>query len=138
MEIVLALIIGLAVACVVFILGRVFVGSGRASDQIKHQPELSISASVVRPDAASDALKGIVDETETVRTAEPAPHHQDVAKAPRKARKPSAAGAQEGAAKTPGLRRRKANRPTTPAIEGGPPVTGPSLDAPAALDPRSP
>jgi hypothetical protein len=81
----------------------------------------------------------IVDETETVRTAEPVPHHRDVAKPPRKARKPSAAGTQEGAAKTPGLRRRKANKPTTPATEGGPPVpTGPSLDAPAALDPRSP
>jgi len=139
MEIVLALIIGLAVACVVFILGRAFVGSRRASDQMQHQPELSISASAVRPDAASDALMSIVDETETVRTAEPIPHHRDVAKAPKKARKPSAAGAQEGAAKTPGLRRRKANKPTMPATEGAPPVTnGPSLDVPAALEPRSP
>jgi hypothetical protein len=73
-----------------------------------------------------------------VRTAEPVPHHRDAAKPPKKARKPSAARAQEGAAKTHGLRRRKANRPTTPATEGGPPVTGPSLDASAALDPRSP
>jgi len=134
MEIVLALIIGLAVACVVFILGRAIVGSGSASD---HQPELSISASAGRPDAASDAVNSIVDETETVRAAEPVPDHRDVMKAPKKARKPSAARSQEDAAKTPRRRRRKTNKPTAPATEvGTPATTGPSLGVPAALGPR--
>jgi hypothetical protein len=132
MEIVLALIIGLAVGCVVFILGRAFVGSGRASDLMQHQPELSISASAGRPDTAGDAVKSIVDETETVRTAKPVPDRNVTTK---KARKPPAARAQEGAAKTP--RRRKTNKLTTSATEVGPPATaGPSLAAPAALDRR--
>ena len=136
MEIVLALMIGLAVACVVFILGRTFVGSGSAPDR-QHQPELSVSASAGRPDAASDAVKNILDETETVRTAEPIPDQRDVIKTPKKARKPSAAPSQGDAAKTSPRRRRKTNKPTAPATEvGTPAATGLSLGVPAALDPR--
>jgi hypothetical protein len=129
MEIVLALIIGLAAACVVFILGRA-VGSGSASD---HQPERLAG----RPNAASDAVRRIVDETETVRAVESTPDHRDVIKAPKKARKPSAARSPEDAAKTPSRRRRKTNKPTAPATEvETPATTGLSLGVPAALDPR--
>jgi hypothetical protein len=78
MEIVLALIIGLAVTGVVFVLGRTFAVSGRAG-QVQHQPELLISASV-SPDAASDVAKSIVHEAERERTAEPVPPHRDVQK----------------------------------------------------------
>src|SRR5260370_31854033 len=76
MEIGLTLIIGLAVACIVFILGRAFVGSGTARDRMQHQPGLSISAGADRPGAASDTVKSIVAETETAPTAEPVPDHQ--------------------------------------------------------------
>jgi hypothetical protein len=125
MEIVLALIIGLAVTGVVFVLGRTFAVSGRAAGQV-HQPELLISTSV-SPDAASDATKSIVHEAETARTAEPVPPHRDVQKVPKKPRKQSAGRSQEDAAKTPPRRRRKTNKPTAPAIElGTPATTGPS------------
>ena len=137
MEIGLALIIGLAVACVVFILGRAFVGSGTARDQMPHQPGPSISASADRPGAASDTAKSIVDETERARTAEPVPDHQAVAKASRKARKPSAARSQEGVEKTPRRRRQKTNTPAAPATdEETPAATDLSPGVPAALDPR--
>ena len=99
MEIGLASIIGLAVACVVFILGRAFVGSGTARDQMQHQPGLSISASAGDHGAASDTVKSIVAETETAPAAEPVPDHQAVTKASRKARKPSAARSQESVVK---------------------------------------
>jgi hypothetical protein len=137
MEIGLALIIGLAVACVVFILGRAFVGSGTARDQMQHQPGLSISASADRPGAASDTAKSIVAETETAPTAEPVPDHQAVTKASRKARKPSAARSQGDVAKRPPRRRQKTNTPTAPATdEEAPAATGVSPGVPAALDPR--
>jgi hypothetical protein len=126
MEIVLALIIGLAVTGVVFVLGRTFAVSGRAAAQVQHQPELLISASV-SPDAASDPTGSIVHEAETARTAGPVPPHRDVQKAPKKPRKQSAGRSQEDAAKTPSRRRRKTNKPTAPAIElGTPATTGPS------------
>jgi hypothetical protein len=125
-EFVLALIIGLAVAGVVFVLGRTFAVSGRAAGQVQYQPELLISTSV-SPDTASDATKSIVHEAERERTAEPVPPHRDVQKAPRKPRKQSAGRSQEDAAKTPPRRRRKTNKPTAPAIElGTPATTGPS------------
>lgn len=125
MEIVLALIIGLAVTGVVFVLGRTFAVSGRAAGQV-HQPELLISASV-SPDAASDVAKSIVHEAERERTAEPVPPRRDVQKDPKKPRKQSAGRLQEDAAKTPPRRRRKTNKPTAPAIETGTPAsTGPS------------
>jgi hypothetical protein len=137
MEIGLALIIGLAVACVVFILGRAFVGSGTARDQMQHQPGLSISASADRPGAASDTVKNIVDETERARPGEAIPDHQAVTKASRKARKPSAARSQESVVKTPRRRRQKTNKPAAPATDvGTPAATGVSPGVPAALDPR--
>jgi len=137
MEIGLASIIGLAVACVVFILGRAFVGSGTARDQMQHQPEFSISASAGDHGAASDTANSIVAETETAPAAEPVPDHQAVTKASRKARKPSAARSQEGVAKRPPRRRQKTNTPTAPATdEETPAATGVSPVAPAALDPR--
>ena len=58
MEIVLALVIGLTVACVVFISGRMLVGSGSSPGQVQPQPELSISASVA-PDTTSGEAKSI-------------------------------------------------------------------------------
>jgi hypothetical protein len=97
MEIVLALIIGLAVACAVVLLGRVLVGSGSASDQL-HRPELSISASASAV-AAANPLENLVDETETARQAEPMSDPRDI-KAPKKARRPSIARSQEHRAKT--------------------------------------
>jgi hypothetical protein len=121
MEIVLALIIGLAVTGVVFVLGRTFAVSGRAAGQV-HQPELLISASV-SPDAASDAAKSIVHEAERARAAEPVPPHRDVQKDPKKPRRQSAGRLQEDAAKTPPRRRRKTNKPTAPATELGTPAT---------------
>jgi hypothetical protein len=133
------LIIGLAVACVVFILGRAFVGSGTARDQMQHQPGLSISASAGDHGAASDTVKSIVAETEAAPTAEPAPDHQPVTRASRKARKPSAARSQEqeGVVKTPRRRRQKTNTPAAPATdEETPAATGVSPGVPAALDPR--
>jgi hypothetical protein len=131
------LIIGLAVACVVFILGRAFVGSGTARDQMQHQPGLSISASADRPGAASDTVASIVAETETASTAEPVPDHQAATKASRKARKPAAARSQEDVVKTPRRRRQKTNKPTAPATDvGTPATTDVSLGVPAAPDPR--
>jgi hypothetical protein len=126
MEIVLALIVGLAVTGVVFVLGRTFAVSGRAAGQVQHQPELLISTSV-SPDAASDAAESIVHEAETARTAEPVPPHRDVQKDPKKPPKQSALRSQEDAAKTPPRRRRKTNKPTAPAIDlGTPAATRPS------------
>jgi hypothetical protein len=97
MEIVLALIIGLTVACAVFLLGRVLVGSGSASDQL-HRPEISISASASAV-AAANPLNNLVGETETAREAEPVSDARDI-KAPKKARS-SIAWSQEHLAKTP-------------------------------------
>jgi len=113
MEIVLVLIIGLAVACAVFLLGRVLVGSGRASGQL-HRPEISISASASAV-AAANPLKNLVDETETAREAEPVSDPRDM-KAPKKARRPSIARSQEHLAKTP---RRPRVRKTKEAIAPG-------------------
>jgi hypothetical protein len=103
MEIILALIIGLAVACVTFILGRIFVGSGGA-----YQSERSMVASV-DPDAVTDEVI-IVDaagtSNKTVSSQE----------APRKTRKPSATQLKEGAA-APRPRRRKPKKPTAAETE---------------------
>lgn len=113
MEIVLALIIGLTVACAVFLLGRVLVRFGGASDQLR-PPELSISASASAVAAASP-LQNLVDETETAREAEPVSDPRDI-KAPKKARRPSIARPQEHIAKTP---RRPRVRKTKEAIAPG-------------------
>jgi hypothetical protein len=113
MEIVLALIIGLAVACAVFLLGRVLVGSGSASDQL-HRPELAISASASAV-AAANPLENLVDETETAREAEPVSDPRGI-KAPKKARRPSIARSKEHLAKTP---RRPRVRKTKEAIAPG-------------------
>jgi hypothetical protein len=113
MEIVLALTIGPAVACAVFLLGRVLVGSGSASDQL-HRLELSISASTSAV-AAANPLENLVVETETAREAEPVSDPPDI-KAPKKARRPSIARSQEHLAKTP---RRPRVRKTKEAIASG-------------------
>jgi hypothetical protein len=113
MEIVLVLIIGLAVACAVLLLGRVLVGSGSASDQL-HRPELAISASASAV-AAANPLKNRVDETEMAREVEPVSVPPD-SKAPKKARRPSIARPQQHLAKTP---RRPRVRKTKEAIAPG-------------------
>jgi len=103
MEIILALIIGLAVACVTFILGRIFVGSGGA-----YQSERSMVASV-DPVAVTDEVI-IVD---AAGTSDKTVSSQE---APRKTRKPSATQLKEGAA-APRPRRRKPKKPTAPETE---------------------
>jgi hypothetical protein len=122
MEIVLALIIGLAVACAVVLLGRVLVGSGSASDQ-PHRPEVAIPASVSAV-AAANPLENVVVETETAREAKPVSDPPDMEpvsdppdiKAPKKARRASIARSQEHLAKTP---RRPRVRKTKEAIAPG-------------------
>jgi hypothetical protein len=124
--IVVASTIGLAVACLVFALGRTLIERASASDEVKHQSEPSITASACPP-AAGDAVKTI-QETEAAPAAEPV---RDV-KTPKKPRKSSVARLQEGTAKTPPRRRRKT---TAPAPEvAAPAATGLPLGAPAAPD----
>jgi hypothetical protein len=100
MEVVLALIIGLAVACVIFVLGRAFVGSGPAPDKLP----------------TSDSAK-IVDEA-TAAGAVSLLDHRDISEAPKKiseAPKKAAARSQEDAVKAPPRpRRRKARKATVP------------------------
>jgi hypothetical protein len=128
--IVVASIIGFAVACFVFALGRTLIERTSAPDELKHQPEPSITASA-SPAAAGEAVRNITQETDAARGAEPV---RDV-KAPKKTRKSSAARSQEGAAKTTRRRRQKTDKPTAPAPEMvAPATTGPPLGTPAAPD----
>jgi hypothetical protein len=112
MEIVLVLIIGLAVACAVLLLGRVLVGSGSVSEQL-HQPEGSISANASAV-AAGDPVENTVDETQTARATE-LPSDDRNNKAPKKARKPSVARSREDVTKAPRRpRERKTKEATAP------------------------
>jgi hypothetical protein len=97
MEVVLALVIGLAVACVVFVLGRVFVGSGSAPDKLP----TSDSAKIVDEAKAAGAVS-LLD-------------HRDIGEAPKKISERAAVRSQEDAVKAPPRpRRRKARKATVP------------------------
>jgi hypothetical protein len=86
MEIVLALIIGCAVASVVFVLGRAFVGSESASDTLQQLPPF------LHSDNASAAVSDTVvtiDQTAKAHGAEPLP--EQAIEAPKRGRKKSSA-----------------------------------------------
>jgi hypothetical protein len=115
LEIIPAVLIGLTVACTVFLLGRrIFVGSESVSDQEAYQAEPSISTFAI-----DDALKVAVDETETSIATAPLLADQP-AKPPKKARKPAAAQSKENAGELSSRpRRRKTKNVTVPGSEVG-------------------
>jgi hypothetical protein len=104
MEVVLALIIGCAVASVVFVLGRAFIGSGSVSEKVQDLPEFLSSASESLAEAVSDADKTI-NQTEPARRAEPLLEHPPAIE-PKKVRRASAAKKA-----TPTRRRKTTGRP---------------------------
>jgi hypothetical protein len=112
MEVILALIIGCAVASVVDVLGRAFVGS--ASAKLQRRPEFSLSSGTTIPAAVSGAVLTI-DQGETALGAELLPEPEAI-ESPKKARKKS--GAKSQLKSTPHSRRRKtAVRPSVNIVQ---------------------
>ena len=114
MEIILALVIGLAVTAIVFVLGRAFIASIASrgiSDQVQQQLEPSRFDSAT-PDVAVKAPKN-VDESETARPATPLLELQK-AQAPKKARKPLATSSRDTAKAPRRPRTRKTGETTAP------------------------
>jgi hypothetical protein len=112
MEIVLASTIGLAVACVVFVVGRTFIGSRSISEQAP-QPDSSLFANA-SPHEADETVQNL--DHVTAHPAEPVSQPLEITP-PRKARKPSTALSQV-AVKAPRSRRtRKARKTTVPGTD---------------------
>ncbi len=102
MDIILPLAIGLAVACTVFALCRIFVGSGGTPQK------LAISASA-----------NIIDEARASREALAFVDHRDFIEDPQKVKKRAAAQSQKDVVKaSPRPRRRKAREATVPGPDG--------------------
>ena len=102
MDIILPLAIGLAVACAIYALCRIFVGPGSAPDK------LSTSASA-----------NIIDEARASREALSFVDHRDFTEDPKKVERRSAAQSQKDVVKaTPRPRRRKARAATVPGPDG--------------------
>ena len=111
MEIVLAVIIGLAVASVVFVFGRVLVGT---SDPALRRSELSNSGG--SRDAVSVFPAMHIQEAEPAGTPAVLSESQEVT-APKKARKPSAARAEDSVRVARRPRRRKTGDTTVPGSD---------------------
>src|SRR5258708_34596211 len=100
--ILLPLAIGLAVACAIFALCRIFVGSGSAPQKL-----------------ATSASANIIDEGRASREALSFVDHGDFIEDPQKVRRRSAAQSQKDVVKAPpGARRRKAREATVPGPDG--------------------
>jgi hypothetical protein len=111
MDIVLALVIGLSVACVVFMLGRALVGSGSASEKVQHRPGF-LHSTGESPVAVTEA---VVDQAETAQPSEPIREQviePPIIEPPKKARKSSTARKS-----TPGSRRRKTAVPGAKVVQ---------------------
>jgi hypothetical protein len=102
MDIILPLAIGLAVACAIFALCRIFVGSGSAHQKL-----------------ATSASANIIDEARASREALSFVDHGDFIEDPQKVKKRSAAQSQKDVVKAPPRpRRRKARAATVPGPDG--------------------
>jgi hypothetical protein len=102
MDIILPLAIGLAVACAIFALCRIFVGSGSAPQKL-----------------ATSASANIIDEARASREALSFVDHRDFIEDPEKVKKQSAAQSQKDVVKAPPRpRRRKAREATVPGPDG--------------------
>ena len=116
MEIVLALMIGLAVACVVFICGRMLMGPRTASDQVDEQPPLSLFPGATA-DPVGDAIKND-HETAVVDAPAPVSEPREIT-APRKVRKKSAARSDDAkvASRPRGRRTKETTVPGSDAVQ---------------------
>jgi hypothetical protein len=110
MEIVLAVIIGLAVASIVFVFGRILVGT---SEPAPRRSELSNSGG--SPDAVSVQAMHI-QEAEPASSPAVLSESQEVT-APKKARKPSSARAEDTVKVARRPRRRKTGDATAPGSD---------------------
>jgi hypothetical protein len=112
MEIMLALTIGLAVACVVFVVGRTFIGSRSVSEQAL-QPESSLFV-VASPNGAGETVENL--DQVTASPAEPVSQRLEITP-PRKARKPATTLSQDAVKAPRSPRTRKARKTTVPGTD---------------------
>jgi hypothetical protein len=115
MEIVLALIVGLAVAGVVFALGRFLFASKNSCDLVSPQPEPSISNSAA-PSAANEEVRTVNEFEKAANLTAPLSERQGM-KRSKSARRTPAAQPQDPATALPRPRRRKTTVPGPDVVQ---------------------